>query len=583
MGAFIRRLANLLPLLALFITPAQALALEPSPIDSPSIIITGFQAYSTKEYVELYNASLNSIDVDGWKVTYTNSSGGNLKTIATLGGVYAPISHTLFASTDFVTSADLVVKNVPYSPLLYSGMADSGGFVMLYQKVAISADYLDGYKLVQTVGWKSTSSISADQNIVNISGAQSIKRCSDILGGYSVRSDNQKDFYVETMPTLLSKGILCKDYVVESVPVEPPADPVVDPPLPDPTPPTTVPSDIPNPDVPPDSAPPLVVPEVGLSCEGLVLNEALPNATGSDSGKEFIEIYNPTDETIGLKGCALELASGSNDSYVFVDTYSLEPGSYGLFSDIFSGIIMPNSSGATVRLVSVANVELSSLTYPANLEDDQSWAQFGSLFKPTYIPTPGAENIQADYMPCATGYERDALTNRCNKVVVPDVLALCKTGQERNPDTNRCRNVDTGILGTALTPCLSGQERNPDTNRCRNINATLASALTSCPEGQYRNPDTNRCKSVASTNELSACKEGQERNPDTNRCRTVVLGALANAQEVKDVETVATSQGVNLIAGIVIGMTALSYAFYEWRQEIQSGLKKLLSRNKSAI
>ncbi len=47
---------------------------------------------------------------------------------------------------------------------------------------------------------------------------------------------------------------------------------------------------------------------------GLVLNEILYDPSGSDDGLEFVELYNPTDAPVSLKGMALETGNGARES-----------------------------------------------------------------------------------------------------------------------------------------------------------------------------------------------------------------------------------------------------------------------------
>ncbi len=188
------------------------------------------------------------------------------------------------------------------------------------------------------------------------------------------------------------------------------------------------------------------------SCQGIILSEVLPNAAGTDTGHEFIELFNPTTDFINLAGCGLQLGP-EGQVYHFGDVM-LAPGQYQAFSDAETGITLPNSAGGTIYLLSAADEELQAMTYPGDLPDDVAWAWFGGTdWQQTYAPAPNAVNISEPTEPCAEGQVRSNTTGRCQSAEggadTSTGLKPCEPGQERNPATNRCRSVVT-----ATTACL---------------------------------------------------------------------------------------------------------------------------------
>ena len=136
----------------------------------------------------------------------------------------------------------------------------------------------------------------------------------------------------------------------------------------------------------------------------------------------------------------------------------------------------------------------------------------------------------------------------------------------------------TVVAANALKPCAANQYRSLETNRCRLIRAAASSAPTPCKQGQVRNATTNRCRNSASAStEPAACKAGQERNAETNRCRNVIKMTDAG-QGVKGASVQLANVGVSLYAWLAIGgvvLLVIGYAFWEWRHELTSGLKRL--------
>jgi hypothetical protein len=292
--------------------------------------------------------------------------------------------------------------------------------------------------------------------------------------------------------------------------------------------------------------PPIQTPPVPLiTCEGIIINEILPNPGGVDTGKEFIELYNPTDEVISLAGCSLQIAGG-NASFSFGPA-DIQPGQYLSFHDGQTGLTLPNAAGGKVWLLSPTE-ELQAIIYPGGLDDDESWALIDGVWQATYRPTSAVINSTLPLKPCAVG-------------------------QERNVDTSRCQSSVTTSLSN-LTPCKTGQERNLETGRCRAITTTVSS-LAACKEGQERNPETNRCRNITSASGLEPCPVGQERNTDTNRCRKVTAEAGSTLAAVTDVKSSASTHNPKWWLAAGAALFAIGYAVFEWRQDITQYLAKL--------
>lgn len=311
--------------------------------------------------------------------------------------------------------------------------------------------------------------------------------------------------------------------------------------------------------------------EPATSCEGIVISELLPNSAGVDTGHEFIELYNPTNASIGLSGCSLQLDDGPLSPFGDI---VLQTGHYMAFYDDNTGITLPNSAGGTVYLLDSSG-ELDSVSYPGGLDDDTAWARFASGWEKTYLPTPGSANTkQPDkpLEPCPAGQFRNPETNRCNIVGSGgSTLKPCRSDQFRNPLTNRCKLRDDD---SSLKPCRTDQFRNPETNRCKLI-SSAGSSLKPCSSDQFRNPETNRCKKIDSGYQLKPCDKGEERNPETNRCRMVRGASTDDLPEVKDVEAPIISGGYSWLLAGVAGGGVLAYGVWEWRRELLALLAKL--------
>ena len=516
--------------------------------DTP-VIITGFQVASTKEYIEIYNRSSLDVSLEGWKLAYANTSGSNNKTIALLEGTLGAHEMVVWASSDYIQQYS--EPDYQYKMMLYSGLADSGGSITLMKS---SPENPQEIALQDKVSWTSSSAL-ASSLILNMSGAKSAKRCTDHTGVYSTRADISSNFDIIDTPSAYKKASVCSDLViVPEDPVEDSDNEIIELPTEDPV------EEITEPDNNGEHAP--------IVCAGIMISELLPNPAGIDSGLEFIELFNGSENSVDINNCTIELAESER---VFnPPQYVMHPGEYRVFYDDYYGFSLPNSSGGKIAVINEYGEEVSSTEYPEDLDDDVAWVIAGSSYSTSYTSTPGLQNIVTTIKPCNEGYVRNLDTNRC-QLVKQNIIepVQCSAGMELNPDTGKCRKVAQPIR---YTPCPEGQERNPTTNRCKSLIA-VASVVVPCPTGQYRNPETNRCKTTEIVSVLSGCPEGQQRNPETNRCRTI--------QPIKEIEPQVldvysnNSSSRNWTPGIALAAGVFAYSAYEWRDNIRRRIHKI--------
>jgi hypothetical protein len=298
---------------------------------------------------------------------------------------------------------------------------------------------------------------------------------------------------------------------------------------------------------------------IALESRVLHLNEILPNAAGSDTGQEFIELYNPHDEPVHLKGYVLLIGKSLEHEYVLgIGDQVIPAGGYHVLTDDEIGFSLLNTS-SKIQLRAPAGNIVSETEY-MEPRDDQSWSWIAGQWQFTDQLTQNSEN-----KPMAKIFEEvEGVTT---------VLAPCPAGKYRHPITNRCRNIEADTV--MLVACDADEYRNPETNRCRKV-ATLAATLTPCNVGYERNPETNRCRKTESAQkELAACQSGYERNPATNRCRkSTALAAISTPASAVE----ASSSGSVLTNALIItaGLGAVSYGLYEWRSEFVRGARRLI-------
>ncbi len=563
-------------------------------LPSTSIVISQLQTGGTgtgtagQEFVELYNNSLGDVDMTGWCVTYSSAADG---TASTVGCVAAPDSSTkvwlksgtyaTFTSPDFETASSYK-GDVSFSYV--GGISGTAGHIRLLDSTKTEIDKL---------AW-GTTAVHPETAAASVpAGGKSLLRKTTSPGKLQDTDANNSDFSVVT-PALHTSGLYEITTIIDVCPNINGAQ-------------TTIPSgliiDVNGNCV---SPPPVdVCPNIGglqtdvpsgflhdthgdcqhdvcLNIEGLQttiptgdesldginctpiplvsdridLTELLPNPAGSDTGNEFIELYNPNSHEVNITGYVLWVGPNFDKSYAVPDGTVLQPGQYVSFNNAILPFTLVNTS-SRAKLIAAAGNVVSEVPLYTDPLDGESWASIDGFWQFTNQPTPAAANL-------ASVYEDDS-------VAIGVTTTACPDGKYRNPLTNRCRNITTDAA--VLAACSEDQYRSPDTGRCRKL--VIAGIATPCKDGQYRSEETNRCRNIATASVAPApCKPNQERNPDTNRCRNVVATAGNAGFAVEPVK-----QGAKAFVGWWalggIGLLAVGYAGWEWRFEVMNFIRKM--------
>ncbi len=472
---------------------------------------------ATEEFIELYNSGGTTIDLTNWRLEYSSYTDITKNEIAVIDGQLPPNGHLLLVSNSYMvpegTTPDLLFG---YN----GGMSGTGGHIKLIDDVNNERDRL---------GW-GTAQFAETASATAPAGGFSSARIN------SQDSDNNyNDFAVSTSPS--PKG----GDLEESGPTNQPTEPVIYP--------------------------------------TIEITELLPDPASPklDDEDEFIEIYNPNDETVLLIGYVLQTGSSYQYSYT-LPAFVISANEYLALYSSETNLVLSNSGGQA-RILDPNGEILNSSDEYLEASEDNSWALIDEVWRTTNQLTPGAankpnlvlaeqENSDQTIEPCPDGKYRNPLTNRCKSVESGLGLKPCAPDQSRNPSTNRCKK---SIGESPLTPCAPGQYRNPETNRCRKTSSSTG--LKPCNDDQYRNPLTNRCKKKDAMSSLVPCQEGQERSAETNRCQKVAglaTGALSNPA------TVQTKSNYKIIA--IIALLATGYGIFEYRQEIRNFVTKVFSK-----
>jgi len=510
---------------------------------------------SSNRLIEIYNNSVEPIDITGWCLYY--SSPNNTLPYTNLGCIvgsnpstYEFItgrSYILFASTQPGITADITVS---------SGLGNgTSGHAYLYDSSGNEVD---------RVGWG--TAINPETQPIVLDSTKVIERKSDSPTDTLIDTDNNMaDFFNSVLRTQYQYGSI---YEVADICANIPGIQ------------QTIPGgytsdDQGNCNLPPvdvcmnlediQTVPPYghILDESGdcikdacMNIEGLqyfipdgyklknesecivdlkplMITELLPNADGSDDGNEFIEIYNPNEVGIDLGYYILHIEN-SNKDYYFPAGVHINAGEYMSFSNDDIQFTLVNTSGGA-GLYSIYGELINDVPVYENPKDDTAWALINGSWQYTNKPTPGLANEASTISASATK-----------------------------------------SIKSKLVPCAPNQYRNPETNRCKLIEPST-SKLVPCKEGQYRSEETNRCRSIAAVlgaSTLKPCKEGQERNPITNRCRNIV-GSMPKADYAPEKTDEQENYPVVWWSLAGLGLLAVGYGVWEWRSEIKNIFMKV--------
>jgi len=129
----------------------------------------------------------------------------------------------------------------------------------------------------------------------------------------------------------------------------------------------------------------------GSFSSDIIINEILPNPKGSDTEKEFIEIYNKGNQNVDLNDWQLDDEDGGSKPYIIKDKV-IAAGQYLVFYRNETGLALNNNSDS-VRLIHPDGKVTSETNYSESAKEGIAYARdTDNSWKWTTTPTPGAAN-----------------------------------------------------------------------------------------------------------------------------------------------------------------------------------------------
>lgn len=368
-----RRIRLALALIIIAITPVLAQD-SPGQLNSTAVVISEILAKSdnSQKFIELYNLSNDAISLDGWKIQRTNSTGTkdwSATSLVALDGVIQPRGYFLVASPSVTASADishnLTNLNSNEGNLR---LTDGGGFIH------------------DLVGWGQASTKADGAPIVKLDqigqplefvAGESFKRKVDEDGKFIDSDHNFNDFLISSHPSPRSTPMPA---VVES---EGEASN------------TTSSSSAgqvagSTQNVPSSQTQNFNGPFAKLELSELFID---PDKPLTDAEDEFVEIYNPTPESVDLEGYSIQ--TGMKYSYKFtLPDIVIKSKQYLALFAIDTGLVLSNTEGQA-RLLDPAGNPMHEVPPYQKAKPNTSWAHVGGSWQWTSQSTPGAANIAA--------------------------------------------------------------------------------------------------------------------------------------------------------------------------------------------
>jgi predicted extracellular nuclease len=316
-----------------------------------AIIIAEINPASThsasEESIKLYNPNESLVDVTGWLVQYRSAShdsgdSSGWTTKAMIGCDSAAASCPSPSATNIQTNQTLLLATETASdgalPLI-SGMATTGGEVRLLRpKTSVAPEMVQ-----DLVGYGTAQSYEGSGPASAPLAGRSIVRQQDSAHKYIDSNDNGRDFILipsENEPGRGATGSSGSTYL----------DPEIT-------------------EVFPDPASPQL-----------------------DSADEFIELYNPYDESIDLGGYALKTGTTWSHSYI-LHSQTIVPHGYVALRAEQTHLSLSNS-GSGVRLYDPNGLLLAEAPTYGKAQTGNSWVpNDDGTWVWTTTPTPGSQNI----------------------------------------------------------------------------------------------------------------------------------------------------------------------------------------------
>lgn len=332
----------------------------------------------TNEFIELYNASDQTIDLTGWNLQTAAASSSNWQNVSltpALNDVLEPGEHLLISSNSYLAEADHTYA---------AKLSQTGGHVRLVSPDN-STPYIGDVMIHDLLGWGTAAHAEGGHSAPSVEEGHSLKRRLDENANYVDTNDNLNDFVDSDSPF--------PEFSQSDLPAEEPAvleeeEPVEEP--------EEEPEEVLEEEQPEE---PEAEVESSTTEEQELLNplitELLPNpaSPATDAEDEYVELFNPNAEPFLLEN--FKLQTGATFGYtVTFDDQIIPAQGYLLVYSKDTNLTLSNSSG-DARLLNAAGEVVAEVDGYNDAEEGLAWAQIAGTWQWTATPTPSLPNLLA--------------------------------------------------------------------------------------------------------------------------------------------------------------------------------------------
>lgn len=422
---------------------APLVSAQSTPIQTARILITELQTESltdsNEEFIEITNISGETIDLSGWTIQYRAASGTSWSDKAVLSGYLYPDGSLVISSQTYLTDISSFFWSQTGGVL-----AATGGNIRLLPANAVDAE--------DTLAW-GTGVYGEGEPANKAPKGETLQRKN--TDGVWQDTNNNVDDFVSSLAEPIASNI------------EPPADqtppdqqnqdnnptqPVDDTQTSDPvndTPPvdTGENTETPQDPVVSDQTNQQQVPEVNLADP--VINELLidPAMPQTDALDEWVELYNPNDTELPLKGYKIQTGTTFSHSYSFVDADTIQPHGYLVIYSADTNLTLSNTAGA-VRLITPDGIVGEQVVQYDDSEEGNSFAlDTDGTWKWTTTPTPMAFNtitLKPEVLPkpkTTTAKSTSKSTKSTSKTTAKPKTTAVKSSTTKNASSTNVESV----------------------------------------------------------------------------------------------------------------------------------------------
>lgn len=338
--------------------PIRVRAEEPVRLVISQVQISG-PAGAFDEFIELYNPSLEPVNLSSWSLQYKTATGSfpltakkQLPEFNFEPGKYYLVAHTSFSGG--------VTADLRHSAFSLSGAAT--GATIFLSKSSDGITGIDDLNIADKLAYGTGEGNSPEDTATALpESGKALFRIADM-------DNNSTDFEIRDAQPRNSTYM------------------------------ATVPEDEQEPEEEENEEPDPEEQEEETQVHpaGIIISEIMANPEGADGGEEWVELFNSSSQPVNLKDWILDDSSvnGALGSSAYkIPQIIIQPNSYASIVLPEGKISLNNSSSDSVRLFWPDKVLSSELQYTGPVKEEQTWCSIGAAYK-WCVPTPNASNAE---------------------------------------------------------------------------------------------------------------------------------------------------------------------------------------------